>query len=47
MNKHLALMSISRYCELSDNFIYKIRQKCNNSENIFNKLPKYTYNTNS
>lgn len=45
MSSHLALISISRYYEISDGYVFKLRQKCNNSENVFHKLPKYTYNT--
>jgi len=39
------LMGITLY-EISEDFIYNLRQKHKNPENIFNFLPEYTINTN-
>jgi len=45
ISKHLALICINYY-EISDNFIYKLRESHPNPQQAFDYLPKYTINTN-
>lgn len=44
--KHWALLGVELY-EISNNFIYELREKQKNCERVFELLPEYTINNNS
>lgn len=45
-SKHLALLAIELY-EISEKFIYELREKQHESQNVFKYLPEYTINKNA
>lgn len=45
--KHLALLGITNFYEISSKFIFELREKSHNPENVFSKLPKFTINKNN
>lgn len=44
-SKHLALLAVELY-EISERFIYELREKQHQSQDVFNYLPEYTINKN-
>jgi hypothetical protein len=43
--KHLALLAVELY-EITERFIYELREKQHESQDVFNYLPEYTINNN-
>ncbi|MCK9415844.1 hypothetical protein M0Q97_04220 [Candidatus Dojkabacteria bacterium] len=46
ISKHLALLGITNFYEISAKFIYELREKHPKPENVFPNLPSYTINKN-
>ena len=44
-SKHLALLAVELY-EITDQFIYELREKQHDSQDVFNYLPEFTINRN-
>jgi len=46
MSKYLTLLGVELY-ELTNTYIYELREKRHNGESVFNELPEYTFNRNT